>query len=56
MKSIVRIGDLEFVDGQTRPVFLDDDDRQYVLGDDGEPVYGVWISLDEPIFVSAQDP
>jgi hypothetical protein len=31
----------------TRPVYRDDTGRQYVLDDDGEPVYGVWLHLDE---------
>jgi anti-anti-sigma factor len=30
-----------------RPVYCSDDGRQYVLDDDGEPVYGVWLHPDE---------
>jgi hypothetical protein len=36
------IGRLEFVDGTTRDVYRDEQ-GQYVQGDDGQPVYGVWI-------------
>jgi hypothetical protein len=32
---------VEFADGAMRPVFQDDH-GQYVLADDGEPVYGIW--------------
>jgi hypothetical protein len=45
------IGRVLFVDGQRRDVFLDRDGRQYV--EDGmNPVYGVWIDVDEPEFTS----
>ena len=37
---------LRFTDGSTRVVYTDRQ-GQYVLGDDGEPVYGVWLRLDE---------
>jgi hypothetical protein len=45
------IDEVLFVDGITRRVYLDVDGRQYVLGDDGQPVYGVWIYVDEPEIV-----
>jgi hypothetical protein len=41
------IGSIPFVDGVTRDVFLDAEGRQYVI-DGKDPVYGVWILLDEP--------
>ena len=41
------IGSIPFTDGATRPVFLDADGRQYILGDDQNRVYGVWIYIDE---------
>ena len=31
-----------FVDGVKRPIFEEPNGRQYVIDDDGEPVYGVW--------------
>jgi len=37
------IGSLPFVDGVTRDVFEDACARQFVLDDDGDPQYGVWI-------------
>ena len=40
-----------FTDGNTRPVHVDGE-RQYVLGDDGERVYGQWLlPSDEPVIV-----
>ena len=39
---------IPFVDGVSRPVFLDEDGRQYVIDNDGNRVYGVWIYIDEP--------
>ncbi len=45
------IGSIPFVDGGTRPVYLDADGRQIVLDDDGQPVYGVWVYVDEPDYV-----
>jgi hypothetical protein len=35
------IGEREFTDGVTRPVFEDDEGQQYVLDDDGVPVRGL---------------
>ena len=37
------IGQRLFTDGSTRPVFLDQDSRQYVLDDDGQRICGNWI-------------
>ena len=42
-----------FVDGVPRPVFLNADGRQYVLDDDGQAVYGVWVLIDEPLILTA---
>ena len=47
------IASISFVDGITRPVFLDVDGRQYVLDGDGQDVYGVWVLIDEPLIVTA---
>ena len=43
-----------FIDGVTRPVFLDVDGRQFVLDDEGRPVYGVWVYVDEPEIVTRE--
>ena len=44
-----------FTDGQRRPVYETPDMRQYVIDDDGEPVYGVWFiprdQADVPVVV-----
>jgi hypothetical protein len=45
------IGEVLFVDGVARPVYLDADGRQYVLDDDGQPVHGTWLYIDEPEIV-----
>lgn len=38
-----------FTDGTFRPVFEEPDGRQYVIGDDGGRVYGVWLKpTDDP--------
>jgi hypothetical protein len=42
------IGSREFTDGSQRDVYEDDDGRQFVIDDDGNPAYGVWILADEP--------
>jgi hypothetical protein len=47
----ISIGSIPFIDGIPRPVFLDMDGRQYVLDNDGNPVYGSWIYIDEPLIV-----
>jgi hypothetical protein len=48
------IGSIPFVDGVSRPVYLDADGRQCVLDDDGKPIYGVWIYIDEPEIVTRE--
>jgi hypothetical protein len=49
---------IEFAGGAMRPVF-EDGDRQYVIDDDGDRVYGVWFiprdPTDEPIIVGPDD-
>jgi hypothetical protein len=42
------IGEREFTDGVTRPVFEDDEGQQYVLDDDAVAVCGLWLGADEP--------
>jgi hypothetical protein len=47
----------DFTDGQSRPVYIDDDGNQYVCGDDGQPGFGVWLAPDShdadlPMFVA----
>jgi hypothetical protein len=54
-----KIGERLFLDGVTRPVF-EDQDGQYVLGDYGEVVYGVWLvpseqEADTPLVLSGED-
>ena len=57
MSTLVPIASIPFLDGTTRPVYLDADGREYVLNDDGQPVYGEWIYLDEPeILTSSRRP
>jgi len=41
------IGTCQFADGLTRYVYEDSQAGQFVFGDDGEPVYGVWVHPDE---------
>jgi hypothetical protein len=43
-----QIGVVPVIDGIIRPVFLGADGGQYVLDDDGQPIYGVWLVIDEP--------
>jgi hypothetical protein len=50
----MQLGEREFTDGTTRPVYRSDDGRQFLLDDDREPVYGVWLhpdEYDEPIVI-----
>ena len=37
----VQLGECQFANGITRPVHRSGDGRQFVLDEDGEPVYGV---------------
>jgi hypothetical protein len=47
-----RVGRVPFADGAERDVYEDGDRRQWVIGDDGERVYGVWLPPpDEPAIV-----
>jgi hypothetical protein len=43
----MQLGERQFTDGTARPVFRSFDGRRFVLDDDGEPVYGVWLHPDE---------
>ena len=46
-----------FTDGIERDVYEDANGRQYVVGYDGESVYGVWLPpADEPVIVSGGMP
>ena len=36
------VGHVLLADGQSRPVY-EDESGQFVLTDDGEPIYGVWF-------------
>ncbi len=52
-QSIVSV---PLTDGTRREVFEDPDGRQWVAGDDGRPLYGVWAlrsEADEPAVVEA---
>jgi hypothetical protein len=44
MKHDLIVGYRELIDGSMRAIF-DDARRQYVINDDGERVYGVWLIL-----------
>ena len=43
----MQLGERQFTDGTTRPVIREDDGRQYVLDDESESVYGVWLHPNE---------
>jgi hypothetical protein len=43
--NFMRLGERQFTDGTMRPIYREDDGRQYVLDDEGEPVYGVWLPV-----------
>ena len=54
------LGHRLFTDGGRRPVYADSDGRQYVLGYDGEKVYGVWSLIEEeacdvPVIAEGRD-
>jgi hypothetical protein len=50
------IARVRFVDGIERAVYEDADGRQYVVGYDGERVYGQWLPpADEPMIVGPAD-
>jgi hypothetical protein len=46
-----QIGTVPFIDGINRPVFLDANGRQFVLDDDGQPVFGTRVYIDEPLIL-----
>jgi hypothetical protein len=49
------IGRVPFTDGVVRDVYEDADGRQWVVGHDGEKVYGVWLlPADEPVIVGGR--
>jgi hypothetical protein len=58
MKRDPLIGQCQFADSAMRPIH-DDGRRQYVIDDDGYPVYGVWLipedEPDLPLIVPAGD-
>jgi hypothetical protein len=43
----MQLGERQFTDGTTRPVYGADDGRQFVLDDQGEPMWGIWLHPDE---------
>ena len=46
------LASIPFIDGIPRPVFLDADGRrQYILDEEGQPVYGEWVYVSELQFV-----
>jgi hypothetical protein len=45
--SIRVIGEVALTDGSSRDVYEIDDGRQYIVGDDGQPVAGTWLLVDE---------
>ena len=49
------LGFRTFTDGTPRPVYADRDGRQYVLGNDGERVYGTGVpegdAADGPVII-----
>jgi hypothetical protein len=51
------VGPVPFVNGLTRDVYEDPVGRQWVVGYDGEKVYGVWLMpADEPVVVAGEGP
>ena len=46
---------IPFIDGVTRPVYVVEDGRQYVLDDKVRPIYGVWVYIDEPEFLKSRN-
>jgi hypothetical protein len=50
------IGRVPFVDGVTRDVYEDPDERQWVIGYEGERVYGVWILPPDESFIVSGTP
>jgi len=52
----VALAEVHFPDGSIRTAWRDDDGRQYVVNDEGEPVFGVWSiePNDTPFAVQAR--
>lgn len=51
------LGHRAFVGGLVLPVYLDRRGRQYVVDDDGMPLYGLWlykVGDDEPLVLTAR--
>jgi hypothetical protein len=47
------LGRVPFTDGTERDVDEDEDGRQWLVGHEGERVYGVWLPpADEPVLVT----
>jgi hypothetical protein len=51
---------IEFTDGQTRPVYEDQDGRQFVIDGRGRHVFGVWYvqpneNADRPVIVGDRE-
>ena len=40
------IGTCLFADGRTRHVYEDDQAGQFIIGDDGDPIYGIGLRLE----------
>jgi hypothetical protein len=53
----VHVADTVFTDGVWRAVYEQPDGRQYVIDDDGEPVFGIWFiprdDADVPVIVES---
>ena len=53
------IGYRVFTDKANRPIFQEESGRQYVMDDDGNRVYGVWLMPEDepdlPIIVPAKE-
>jgi hypothetical protein len=48
-RTALKIGDRRFVDGSVRSVYLEADGRQFVVGDYGAKIFGMWLpSPDRP--------
>jgi hypothetical protein len=55
MKPDRAIGSRTFTDSAERVVYEDAEGRQYVIGYDGESVYGQWLPpADEPVTVEGR--
>jgi hypothetical protein len=42
------VAGIPFADGTVREVLQDKDDRQFVVDDGGDAVYGYWVVMDDP--------